>query len=101
MIQSQIAQTVAQFIRETFLFDGKAELDLQRSLIGSGIVDSTGTLELIVFLEREFKIAFDDRELVINNFESVDRIASFVAGKLAAKGDGGGRASHVSVSEVT
>ena len=92
MIRNQIAQTVAQFIRETFLFDGKAELDLQRSLIGSGIVDST---------EREFNIAFDDRELVINNFESVDRIASFVAGKLAAKGDGGGRASHVSVSEVT
>ena len=101
MIQSQIAQTVAQFIRETFLFDGKAELDLQRSLIGSGIVDSTGTLELIVFLEKEFKIAFDDRELVINNFESVDRIASFVVGKLAAKGDGGGRASHASVSKVT
>ena len=101
MIRNQIAQTVAQFIRETFLFDGKAELDLQRSLIGSGIVDSTGTLELIVFLEREFKIALDDRELVINNFESVDRIASFVEGKLAAKGDGGGRASHVSVSEVT
>lgn len=85
MNRSQIARTVTGYIRETFLFDGETKLDQTQSLIGTGIVDSTGTLELIVFLENEFGVAFDDSELVIDNFECIDRIARFVEEKLAAR----------------
>jgi acyl carrier protein len=63
-----------------------ASLGLQDSdsLLDHQIVDSTGFLELIHFVESEFDIAVDEVEMVLENFESIDSIAQFVTQKRGA-----------------
>lgn len=81
MDQNTIAETVGRFIRINFLFDENAELSNQKSLLGSGVIDSTGVLELIAFLEQQFKVKFEDSELVVENFDTVEKIGQFVIRK--------------------
>ena len=82
MTQEAIRIQVHDFIRKNFLFDEASQLGDDQSLLGSGVVDSTGILELISFLEETCKVKFDDSELVADNFDSVDRISAFVVTKL-------------------
>lgn len=82
MTQGEIRTKVHQFIRKNFLFDDTTALTDDQSLLGSGVVDSTGILELISFLEDTCRIKFEDSELVADNFDSINKIAAFVAKKL-------------------
>jgi len=84
MTRDEIAAGVTAFIRENFIFDDRTTLRAGDSLIQSGTVDSTGILELIAFIERTYAVRFEDAELTAENFDSVDRITSCVAGKLGA-----------------
>lgn len=54
------------------------------NLLGSGIVDSLGILDIVDFVEEEFGIVIDEEEFVIDNFQSIDRIAEFVHAKIGA-----------------
>lgn len=72
---------VRQFIVDNFYVADPAGLDDEASLIDSGIVDSTGVLELIAFLESEFGVSIADAEVTPENLETVGRIARFLAGK--------------------
>jgi acyl carrier protein len=54
----------------------------QDTLLGDGIVDSLGILEIVSFLEREFGITVVDEELLPENFNSISELAVFVHGKL-------------------
>lgn len=83
MTQEAIRTQVHDFIRKNFLFDEVTQVGNDQSLLGSGVVDSTGILELISFLEETCKVKFDDSELVADNFDSVDRISAFVVMKLS------------------
>jgi acyl carrier protein len=77
----EIARQVRAFLVDTFLLgddDGFAE---DVSLLDNGIVDSTGVMEVVAFLEEQFGIVIDDDELVADNLDSVDRLSSFVARK--------------------
>lgn len=82
MQQDNIAITVQEFIRKNFVFDEKRVVEADESLLGSGIVDSTGILELIAFLEQTYQVDFKDSELVADNFDSIKKITVFVAAKL-------------------
>ena len=82
MKQEEIRTRVHQFIKKNFLFDDTATLGDDQSLLGSGVVDSTGILELISFLEETCRVKFEDSELVADNFDTVNRIAAFIANKL-------------------
>ncbi len=73
---------IHQFIRKNFLFDDSKTIDDNQSLLGSGIVDSTGILELISHLEGTYRLKFADSELVADNFDSVNRIVNFMTPKL-------------------
>ncbi len=73
---------IHQFIRKNFLFDDSKTIDDNQSLLASGIVDSTGILELISHLEGTYRLKFADSELVAENFDSVNRIVSFMTPKL-------------------
>ncbi len=76
-------QKIRQFIVETFLFgDTDVELSDGDSLLDSGIVDSTGVLELVAFIEDEFDVEVRDEELVPENLDSLDQLAAFVDRKL-------------------
>lgn len=80
-----VTEELRQFILENFLFsDDENALSDDGSLLEMGIIDSTGVLELITFLEDKFEIKVDDEEMVPENFDSVNRMVKFVNGKLAA-----------------
>ena len=80
-----VEKTVRSFILENYLFtDDASRLSDQDSLGGRGIVDSTGMLELIAFLEEKFGLTIEDHEMVPENLDSVDNIAAYVTRKRAA-----------------
>ena len=73
---------IREFIVETFLFGADdAQLEDGDSLLESGVIDSTGVLELVGFLEEEFEIEVKDEELVPENLDSIDNLAAFIAKK--------------------
>lgn len=77
-------EKIRHFIRESFLFGGDDELNDSDSFLDMGIVDSTGVLELVAFLESEWGLTVDDSELVPENLDSVDNLVSFLDRKTAA-----------------
>lgn len=75
---------IRDFIVANFLFgdDSRTPSD-DESLLASGVVDSTGVLELVEFLEDDLGVAVADHETVPANLDSIANIATFVAGKRA------------------
>jgi len=74
---------IVRFITENFYLATTAELDDETSLVDTGIVDSTGVLEVVAFLEETFAIRVHDAELSPENLDSVARLVAFVARKRA------------------
>lgn len=74
-------QRVRQFVIENFYVTDPSSIDDDTLLVTNGIVDSTGMLEVIAFLEEQFGIKIADQEMTPENLESVSRIARFVARK--------------------
>ena len=83
---SDAVQTkIRDFIVENFLFgDDSQPLPGDLSLIESDMVDSTGILELVGFLEESFGLKVADADIVPANLDSIDRIAAFIERKKAA-----------------
>lgn len=79
-----IDQRIRQFVLERFFVEDSGKLLDDTSLIAEGIVDSTGMLEVITFLEAEYGIQISDAETVPENLETIGRIAAFVARKREA-----------------
>lgn len=85
MSQSPIT-TIRNFIEGNFLFrDDGAVLSDSDSLLGAGLIDSTGVLELVAFLEQELGIAVADAEIVPENLDSIQAIARYVERKRATE----------------
>ena len=83
------AAQIKEFVVSNFLFGQNAEtLSNSESFLESGIIDSTGVLELVGFLEQQFSISVGDRELLPENLDSVDNAARFVERKLQEQGAG-------------
>ena len=83
----KVQERVRGFILESFYVSDPAELTDEISLIDSGYVDSTGMLEIILFLEGEYGFHIEDQETIPENLETISRIAAFVARKqLSAAG---------------
>lgn len=76
-----IQDEVRDYIVETFFVADAAELSDELSLIDSGIVDSTGMLDVILFLEERYGIHVADHETTPANLETIGRIARYVARK--------------------
>jgi acyl carrier protein len=77
-----IATEIRSSIVENFLFgDTSYELADETSLIEADLIDSTGILELVSHVEATYGIAIKDAEIVPDNFDSIARIASFIAGR--------------------
>jgi len=74
---------VRSFIEDNFLFrSDDAALAADASLLDAGLIDSTGILELVAFLEGTFGITVADAEIVPANLDSIAAIAAYVDGKL-------------------
>jgi acyl carrier protein len=79
-----IKAQIREFIVENFLF-GVEDLQLEDddSFLEKGIIDSTGILELIEYLEESFAVSIQDDELVPENLDSLNRVDSFIMRKLS------------------
>lgn len=82
---SDTREKVRGFIVENFLFGQGASLQDNTSFLEQGIIDSTGVLELVAFLEQSFSIKVSDDELVPDNLDSIDLICNYLAGKISGK----------------
>jgi len=81
--ENNIKNIVNQFIKNNFLFNGKKEnIDENISLYENRIIDSTGVLEVVDFLEETFGIKIEDDELVPDNLGSIKKMAKFVQRKI-------------------
>lgn len=74
--------TIRSFIFENFLFDAdETALNNNDSFLEQGIIDSTGVLELVNWLEETYGIQVDDMELIPENLDSVNRLSAFIENK--------------------
>ncbi len=81
-----IEKELKTYVVETFLFgQGGDELQRDDSLLEQGIVDSTGVLEIVAFLEEKWGISVEDEELVPENFDSLASLTAFVEKKQPAE----------------
>ncbi len=73
---------IRNFIIENFLF-GESDNGFQDtdSLLERGIIDSTGVLELVAFLEETYGIQVEDEELLPENLDSIGNICQYLTGK--------------------
>lgn len=78
---------VREFITTNFYVPDKDALPDDGSLLDRGIVDSTGVLEVVSFVETEFAIQVDDTEVLPDNFDSIACIAAFVDRKQGTPGE--------------
>jgi len=79
---SNARDKIKEFIIENFLFGEVEGLKEDTSFLDEGIIDSTGILELVNFLEEEFEIRIDDEELVPENLDSINNVAAYLEKKL-------------------
>jgi acyl carrier protein len=76
---------IRNFILENYLFTNDVNaLGVDDSLLGRGIVDSTGMLEIIFFIEEQLGVKVKDEEMIPDNLDSVNKIAAFVSTKRKA-----------------
>lgn len=80
----EVAENVRQFIIENFLFDEDENLKEDTSFLENGIVDSTGILELVTFLEETYGITVEDEELVPENLDSIGNVIQYLQKKQGA-----------------
>lgn len=79
---SETKSKIREFIIENFLFGNADGLEDTTSFLEEGIIDSTGVLELITFLEEEFQIQVNDEELIPENLDSIDNVTAFLERKV-------------------
>ena len=77
-----VEHTIKNFIVENFIIDGNTDqLDHDQSFLESGIIDSTGILELVSFIEEQYNITIEDEELIPDNLDSVNNVVKFIGNK--------------------
>jgi len=77
-----IEQEVRKFIERNFILDGNDPLQDEDSLLEKGIIDSTGVLELVAFLEETYHFKIEDEELIPENLDSIKNISQFIRNKI-------------------
>ncbi|MDN5871758.1 MAG: acyl carrier protein [Nitrococcus sp.] len=80
-----LCEKIRDFILENFLFTtDTAAVSLDDSLLDRGVVDSTGMLEIVMFIEEQLGVEVADAEMIPENLDSVNNIARFVECKRQA-----------------
>ncbi|MBU1087124.1 MAG: acyl carrier protein [Candidatus Omnitrophica bacterium] len=80
----EIKPTIKEFIINNFLMGAdSANIQNDTSFLEEGVIDSTGILELVEFIQETFTITIEDEELIPDNLDSIDKAASFIQRKQA------------------
>ncbi len=81
----ELRNRITEFIREQFMIGRNPDsIKDSDSLLEKGVLDSTGVLELVGYLEGQFNFTVEDEELIPENLGSIDNIVNYVKGKLGA-----------------
>jgi acyl carrier protein len=82
-IDLDIKSNIIGYVEKTFLF-GLSDKSLHDndSFLDKGIVDSTGILEIVSYIEEEFDIEVQDEELVPDNFDSINKLTDYITKKI-------------------
>lgn len=82
----EIADKIKTFIQDSFLLgDKNRAIKEDESFLQNGIIDSTGVLELVNFIEENYNIKVEDEELVPENLDSIKNLVAYISRKQSAK----------------
>ncbi len=95
-MEQQIKQQIVDFISTNFLFENSNTiLNEKDSLLEAGVIDSTGVLELIAFIEETFGIRVEDEEIIPENLDTILDIVHFIKQKISLASDTDGAAQSL------
>jgi acyl carrier protein len=77
----ELQQQIRDFVTTNFYVADPKSLEDRTSLLDHGIIDSTGVLEVILFIETTFGVTVEDSEMLPENLDSIERIARYVGRK--------------------
>jgi acyl carrier protein len=80
-VRSSDRERLREFVATNYYVPDATKLDDAASFLATGLLDSTGVLELVTFVEQEFAISVADDDLVPANFDSIAKVAAFIARK--------------------
>ena len=78
----ELKDKIRTFVVENFLFGNNENLEDTTSFLEEGIIDSTGVLELVTFIEEEFSITVEDEELIPENLDSICNVTAYLEKKI-------------------
>ena len=84
-VVESIQSEVRAFIVENFLFGAEREFCPDDSFLQTGLVDSTGILEMVQFIEQTYGFEIADEEMIPENLDSLQNVAAFVVSKRPAE----------------
>lgn len=76
-----VKEKIREFILSNFVKDSELKLEDDTSFLDNGIIDSTGVMELVAFIETTFNIRAEDEEIIPDNFESVNTLTRYIRSK--------------------
>ena len=76
---SEQRSLIRTFIVENFLFGDDDGLNDSTSFLEEGVIDSTGILELVSFIEETFEVTIEDEELIPENLDSIDNVTRYIS----------------------
>ena len=79
-MKQEIQEKLLEFTSRNFMVD-KEDIDVTKSLIDEGIIDSFGLVELAIYMENEFAITVAEEDMIRPNFGSIEKMADFIAGR--------------------
>lgn len=82
MTEQEIKTKLKTFIKDNFLLGNDSNLQDDDSFMGKGVVDSTGILEVVSFVEATFNLRVEDEELMPENLDSINNLLNFIKTKL-------------------
>jgi acyl carrier protein len=82
-----IREQVQEFVRTNFLNNSAVPVDDRASLSELGVLDETGALELVMFVEETYGFVVDEGDLVPENFDSVANVVAYIALRLDEQSD--------------
>ncbi len=77
MRKEDIQEKLLIFITQSFMVE-REEIDLEKSMIDEGIIDSFGLVEIATFMEEEFSMIVEETDMIRDNFGSVTKIVNYI-----------------------
>ena len=79
---NELKNKIRTFVVDNFLFGNNENLEDNSSFLDEGIIDSTGVLELVGFIEEKFAITVKDEELIPENLDSINNVTAYLQTKI-------------------